>query len=185
MRFRKLPLYFVVSCSRALEGLPLQAVMQGLQSFKAECLREPMTLETLYISTIVAGSDAWQVDPLAEIASFSIPYLFAEGAGELALGAAFTLLNRSIEREVAPKSAGYVGDYCPLILVLLDRYPTDDWIGAARSVLNRSTPRIANCLTLLVGSEVRSEDFRHVAGLNPVDSLSPERLKHFFRWMEQ
>lgn len=113
MRVRKLPLYFVVSCSRSMEGEPLQALMQGLQSFKAECLREPMVLETLYASTIVAGSDAWQVDPLAEIDCFSIPYLFPEGVGELALGAAFRLLNRSIEREVTPKSIGCAGDYCP------------------------------------------------------------------------
>src|SRR5207244_3256081 len=100
------------------------------------------------------------------------------GAGELALGAAFTLVSNSIERELVPKSIGCPGDFCPLIFALVDRPPTDEWVTAATRLLNRSSPRIAAWLTILAGSQVAREDSRRVPGMNPiaVGDITPDTV---------
>ena len=86
MHSSRLPVYFIIGCSRSIDMEFLNAVMQGLESFKSACLQVPEAIETIHVSVITAGSDAWQIDPLVPIDRFVSPFLFQEGAGELALG---------------------------------------------------------------------------------------------------
>ena len=187
MRFRILPLYLVISCSGSMGKESLESVMQGIESLKETILQDPMASETLWMSVIVAGSDAWQIDPLVPIDRFNIPFLFQEGAGDLILGAAFKLVNSSINRELVPKSIGCSGDFCPLIFVLVDHAPTDDWVDAATSLLNRTSPRIGSWLTMLTGTKARREDYHYVPGMNLIElgNLQHDQLKAFFRWIDQ
>lgn len=187
MQFRRLPLYFVVSCSRSMGPDALYAVMEGLQSLKQTCMQNPVAIETLHVSVIAAGSDAWQKDPLAPIDRLDIPFLFPEGAGELALGAACTIANNCIEREVTPKSPGIPGDYRPLIVMCVNHSPSDNWVEPAKELLGRTSPPIGGCLTLLLGPDANEEDFRHVAGMNPVSprDVTPGMWTQVFRWLDQ
>ena len=159
----------------------------SLAVLKEDCLKDPMALEVLNVSVIAAGSDAWQKEARAPIDRFEIPFLFQEGGRELVLGAAFTVVSNCIHREVIPRSFDFPGDFCPLIAILVDRSPSDDWVEAASLLLNRTSPRIGSCLTLLAGSDVRKEDFHRVPRMNPVylSDVTCDTWKQGLRWIDE
>lgn len=183
--YRKLPLYFIIAGSPTLAKDSFEAIWNGFQSLKDTFMKDPYALETLHISVIQVSSDAWSIAPLTPIDSWRPPLLYPEGTGELALGAAFRILDFHIAQEVIPASTDFLGDWCPLIFIMVSNIPTDDWVDVTRSVLNRTSPSIGNCMTLLVGSDVKISDFSQVPGLNPMINPTAESFKQFFRWVYQ
>ena len=185
--YRKLPLYFIIGGSPTLGKDSFEAIWNGFQSLKDIFLKDPYALETLHISVIQVSSDAWSITPLTPINSWRPPVLYPEGTGELAFGAAIKILDNRISQDVIPASTAFKGDFCPLIFILVSSPPTDDWINVTKSVLNRTNPHLASCLTLLVGSDVKPSDFEQVPGLNPVILNNNTRglVSHFISWVDQ
>jgi uncharacterized protein YegL len=185
--YRKLPLYILVSGSSAMGKESFESIRIGFQTLKDTCMMDPFLIETLQISIIQMGSDAWSKDPMIPIHQWTPSLLFPEGKNELVLGAALTVLNYRIAQEVTPLSLVSKGDFCPLIVILVSSPPTDDWVDAATSVLNRTFPHLASCLTILVGSKVKASDFKQVSGLNPMylNEVTPKVWRDFFRWIDQ
>ena len=184
--YRKLPIYFLISGVPAIGKESFEAISEGFRSLKGALLQDPIAVETVHVCVIEAGSDAWAINQLTPVDRWQPPVLSWEGSGEFALGAAFRILEFRIANEVTSATAGFPGDWCPLIFILACKPPTDDWVDMARLVLNRSSPRIGHCLTLLVGTETKPSDFEFVSGLNPMnlDDASPGIFR-FFRWVDQ
>jgi len=181
---RRLPLYILISCSESMMGEPIEAVKSGISMLINSLRGEPQALETAYVSIILFTDIAWQAVPLTDLISFQEPELRA-GSNHSALGAAFSLLNESINREVVSPNYNHKGDFCPLVFVLTDRNPTDDWKSAAISLFERrryDIKLIICCAGFGVNPDIFKFITEHVIQLK---STSATDIGKFFEWRSQ
>jgi uncharacterized protein YegL len=133
---RRLPVYLLLDRSGSMFGEPIEAVKQGVKYMISELKKEPQAIETAYISVITFGSDARQDVQLTELAAFKEPQI--EANGTTSLGAALHILNNCFDNEVRKSTPTQKGDYKPLVFIMTDGEPTDDWENAAREIKQKS-----------------------------------------------
>jgi uncharacterized protein YegL len=162
-----------------MSGEPIEAVKNGVQTLVSTLRQDPYALETAYLSVITFDSAAKQVAPLTELASFQTPALKASGVTEL--GAGLSLLAERIEAEVAKTTAEIKGDWRPLIFIMTDGSPTDDWSkGLARLQQLRTGMIVACAAGHSAATSVLAQITEVVVQLDTADSNS---IKAFFKWV--
>ncbi len=87
--------------------------------------QDPYALETAYVSVITFDSTARQTVPLTDLLNFNLPSFSASGT--TALGEALSLTANRIDAEVQKTTAETKGDWRPLVFLMTDGGPTDDW----------------------------------------------------------
>lgn len=176
---RRLPIYLVLDTSGSMDGAPINAVNQGLQVFQAALRSDPRALETAYVSLITFDSQATQVVPLTDVGSFSPPVLKASGT--TAFGAALSLLDQCIAREVVSNStANHKGDWKPLVFVMTDGEPTDEWESAAHNLKGKGV----NIIACAAGD---GADEQMLKNLTPtvikLTDTNEQQVGAFFKWV--
>lgn len=114
----KLPIYFLVDCSNAMSGEPIEAVRQSINALLSDLKCDPSALETAYLSVITFDSTAQQVVPLTELLFFNLPEL-KTGGNSAVFGEALRVLKTCINRDV-----GY-GSWKPIVFIFSFSPPTD------------------------------------------------------------
>ncbi len=122
---RRLPVYLVLDVSGSMQGEPIEAVRQGVQLLISTLRKDPYALETAALSVILFDAKARQAVPLTELMAFQAPKI--EAGSTTSLGAALELTKTCIEREVQKTTADAKGDWKPLVFIMTDGHPTDDW----------------------------------------------------------
>lgn len=176
---RRLPVYLLLDCSGSMSGEPIEAVRQGIKALISELKGDPQALETAYLSVITFSSQAHQVTPLTELMLFKEPKLTASGT--TALGDALRLLNDCIKQEVYKSTSQQKGDWKPLVFILTDGVPTDNWERAANE-LKASKP--ANIIACAAGADADTSVLKKITEcVIMMNSLSPGDLSKFFAWV--
>jgi len=176
---RRLPVYLLLDTSGSMSGEPIEAVKNGVQVLISTLRQDPYALETAYLSVITFDSSAKQVVPLTELASFQTPSIVASGTTEL--GAALSLLGDRIEAEVGRTTADAKGDWKPLIFIMTDGSPTDDWKkGLDRLKKVRTGIVIACAAGPGADTSVLKQITEVVVQLDKADSNT---IKAFFKWV--
>lgn len=178
---RRLPVYLLLDCSESMAGPPLEAVEAGVASMLMALRKNPYAMETVHMSVITFDAKARQIVPLTEICSMAPPRLTIRPGTRL--GEALSLLADSMRREVVPTTPESKGDYRPLVFILTDGQPTDEW-GPAAERLRETRPRAANVYGIGCGDEVDFATLGRVADVCiHMRELSPEAFARFFVWM--
>jgi uncharacterized protein YegL len=176
---RKLPVYLVLDTSGSMSGEPIEAVKNGVQLLVSTLRQDPYALETAFLSVITFDSTARQVIPLSELASFQTPNLVATGV--TAFGAALTLLAERIEAEVAKTTTDAKGDWKPLVFIMTDGSPTDDWRRGLDKLKQVRTGMVIACAA---GQSAETAILKQITEIVvALDTADANTIKAFFKWV--
>lgn len=179
MSIRRLPVYILADCSGSMNGAPIESVKSGIRALHSELMGDPSAVESAYLSVITFDSNAQQIVPLTEITQFNPPEI--QAGGTTAFGAALSLLEEALEREVRKTSEEEKGDWKPLVFIFTDGAPTDRWDEAAGSL---KTNRPGNIIAVACGDQADPEILKSVTETVLVmKEMSPEAFKQFFKWV--
>ncbi|MGL6076680.1 MAG: vWA domain-containing protein [Fimbriiglobus sp.] len=176
---RRLPIYLVLDCSGSMAGEPIEAVRQGVKALLADLRGDPTALETAFLSVITFNSGAQQVCPLTELMLFQEPTL--DASGSTSLGEALKLVQQAVDTEVRKSTATQKGDYKPLVFIMTDGQPTDNWQAAADAI---KAKKLGNIIACAAGPGASTEPLKKVTEIVvKLDNLQPDTLKQFFKWV--
>lgn len=125
---RRLPVYLLIDTSESMVGPAIESVRTGLSAMLAALRKNPYALEMGALSVITFGGKAQKVTPLTEVYAFQAPALDVKPG--TTLGGAISILDQAISTEIVKTTPEQKGDYKPLVFVLTDGQPTDEWRSA-------------------------------------------------------
>jgi len=125
---RRLPIYLLVDTSESMVGPAIESVRTGLGAMLSALRKNPYALEMGAISIITFGGKAQRVAPLTEVYAFQQPELDIKPG--TTLGGAISILDQAILTEVVKTTPEQKGDYKPLVFIITDGEPTDEWRSA-------------------------------------------------------
>ena len=177
---RPLHFFWMVDCSSSMAGDRIGAVNHAIQ----ECI-EPMREEAagnpnaqLYIHTLKFASGAsWVTAEPVPIEEFAWEDVEANGITDM--GKAFELLAGQLSMPPMPDRA-----LPPVIVLLTDGYPTDDWKRPLEKLLKMPWSKKAVKVAIAIGKDAERSVLEAFTG-NPeavLDAGNPEVLTHFIKW---
>ena len=176
---RKLPVYLLIDTSGSMYGEPIEAVKNGMQALINALRQDPYALETAYLSVITFDNQANQVVPLTDLASFNAPSITAGGG--TSLGDALKLLSTRVDAEVTKTTADTKGDWKPMVFLMTDGGPTDDWQAGLREFQQRKFGVVVACAAGTgANTSVLQQITENVVMLDVADTAS---YTAFFKWV--
>lgn len=181
---RRLPVYLLLDASASMYGAPIMAVNEGVKLLHDQLMEMPIAVETVWVSMITFGTEAVQRVNLIPVTEFQPMELEAEGT--TSLGAAFELLEKSLDEEIHSGSATEKGDWRPLVYLLTDGDPTDDWEVVVERLNSRKEKRVGTIVALACGEEVDETVLKQITShVVRMENVNVDYLKNFFKWVSQ
>ena len=176
---RKLPVYLVLDVSGSMMGEPITAVETGVHTLVSALRQDPYALETAYLSVITFDSKAKQIVPLTELTAFQTPSI--QAGGTTSLGEALSLLAQKIDSEVTKTTFDTKGDWKPLVFIMTDGGPTDNWQKGLDEFRKRKIGMVVACAAgHSADINVLKQITECVVQLDTADSST---IKAFFKWV--
>lgn len=176
---RRLPVYLLLDTSGSMTGEPIESVKNGVQVMISTLRQDPQAIETAFISIITFGTRAQQLIPLTDLSSFQMVDL--QAAGTTSFGEALQLTASCIDSEVARTTAEKKGDWKPLVFIMTDGIPTDEWQDGLNEFKKRKTGYTVACAAgKNADTKILKQITDNVVQLDTVDSQS---ISKFFAWV--
>lgn len=177
---KRLPIYLLLDTSGSMSGEPIGAVQTGLQMLVSALRQDPQALESAHLSVITFDSAARQVVPLTELTTFQEPQLAASGT--TAMGEALKLVADCASREVRKSTPEMKGDWKPLVFIMTDGNPTDDFNAGLAAFKKGKWGITVACGVDGAQESVLKQITESVVMLKDSD---PKTLAAFFKWVSQ
>jgi von willebrand factor, type A len=162
-----------------MTGEPIEAVKNGVQMMIHSLRQNPQAIETAFVSIITFDSDAKQLIPLTDLASFQTVDL--KVAGTTALGAALSLLADKLENEVTKTTLEQKGDWKPIVFIMTDGVPTDDWQAGFQKLKAVKKGLIVGCAA---GNNADDKVLKEIADqVVRLSNTDADSIGKFFQWV--
>ncbi|MFZ4767747.1 MAG: vWA domain-containing protein [Roseimicrobium sp.] len=176
---RRLPVYLVLDCSGSMSGERIQQVKNGVQMLVSALRQDPQALETAFLSVITFDSSAHEAVPLTDLPSFQAPNITATGT--TAMGEALSLVADCARRDVKTASATQKADWRPMVFLMTDGTPTDDFQKGLARFKQEKWGAVVAC-------GVDSADvglLKQIAGeaVVTLSTTDAKALEAFFKWV--
>lgn len=176
---RRLPVYLLLDTSGSMNGEPIEAVKNGVQMMISSLRQNPQAIETAFLSVITFSSTASQLIPLTDLASFQMQDIKA--GGTTALGDALRLTAQCIDREVQQTTTEKKGDWKPLVFIMTDGIPTDNWQSGLAEFKRR---KVAFTVACAAGSSVDTTILKQITdNVVSLDTADGGSIAKFFAWV--
>ena len=176
---RRLPVYLLLDTSGSMTGEPIESVKNGVQMLLTALRQDPYALETAYLSIITFNSTAQQLMPLTELSLFQAPELVASGT--TALGDALELLSNKIETEVNKTTIETKGDWKPMVFIMTDGVPTDDW---EKKLPLFQSKKVGITVACAAGPSADTAPLKKITEIVvQLDSADAASIAAFFKWV--
>jgi len=176
---RRLPVYLLLDVSGSMSGEPIEAVKNGVQMLVAALRQDPQALETAHLSVITFGSQAQQIIPLTDLASFQTPDL--QAGGVTAMGEALAMVATKVDTEIVKSTHDAKGDWKPLMFILTDGEPTDDFQRGINEFKKRKFGMVVACGA---GAGANENNLKLITeNVVKLDTANTDSLKQFFKWV--
>lgn len=176
---RRLPVYLVLDISGSMTGEPIEAVKNGVQVLVSTLRQDPYALETAFLSVITFDSSARQIVPLTELSMFQMPDI--QATGTTSLGEALSLLANKVNTEVAKTTVEVKGDWKPLVFLMTDGEPTDNWQKGLNDFKNQKFGMVVACAA---GSGANTSILKQITEVVvQLDTADSATIKAFFKWV--
>ncbi|TKG95196.1 VWA domain-containing protein [Puteibacter caeruleilacunae] len=176
---RRLPVYLLIDVSYSMKGAPLNAVQSGVEKLATELRRNPHALETAYLSVLTFADNAKVDVELTELPMFQAPIF--ETRGLTALGKGLKELSARISQEVRKSTQEQKGDWKPLVFIMTDGAPTDNWKVGLKEFQSIKTGVVVACAAGKgADTTVLKEITPNVVKLATADEDS---IGEFFKWV--
>jgi uncharacterized protein YegL len=160
-------------------GEPIEAVKNGMQILVSALRQDPYALETAHLSVITFDTNVRQVVPLSELTSFNMPDIQATGV--TSLGAALKLLAERSDAEVTKTTAEVKGDWKPMVFIMTDGGPTDDWQAGLAEFRKRKFGIVVACAA---GPGADTACLKQITdNVVTLDTADTSSLRAFFKWV--
>lgn len=176
---RRLPVYILLDTSGSMAGEPIEAVKNGVQMMLHSLRQNPQAIETAFVSIITFDTDAKQLVPLTDLASFQM--IDIKASGVTSLGAALSLLADKVESEVRKTTLEQKGDWKPMTFIMTDGIPTDDWQSGLNKLKTNYKGLIVGCAA---GQGADDTILKQITeSVVRLDSADSESIAKFFQWV--
>ena len=178
MSARRLPVYFVIDCSRSMNGELMDQVRRSISSILADLRSDPFAVDSVHLSLVVFSDSARQLIPLTPLTKFQLPELAPAGA--TALGAAFQLLTECLDHEVRRPTPSVKGDLQPLVFLMTVGHASDNWRGPAEEFRRAAVAKLFVCTPF---GPINRDVLDSLPGTHiSLSETSSAGLKGFFKW---
>ena len=162
-----------------MTGEPIESVNKGVQTLVTALRQDPFALETAHLSVITFDTYAAQVVPLTDLMVFQAPNIIAWGA--TCLGKALELVSEKIDTEVVKTTMETKGDWKPMVFIMTDGVPTDDWEKGLKIFKTKSVGAIIACS---VGKHAKTDILKKITDIVVELETADERtISAFFKWV--
>lgn len=175
---RRLPVYLLLDTSGSMGGEPIEAVKNGVQVMISSLRSNPQAQETAYISVITFDSSARQIIPLTDLGTFQM--LDIQATGTTSLGEALKVVSNCIDKEVAKTTPETKGDWKPLVFIMTDGSPTDDWQSGLAEFKKRKTAFTVACAA---GSGADTSVLKQITDNVVSLDTDTQSIAKFFAWV--
>lgn len=176
---RRLPVYLLLDTSGSMSGEPIEAVKNGVQIMTSSLRQNPQAIETAFISIITFDSAARQIIPLTDLGSFQMKDI--QATGTTAFGEALKLVSSCIKNEVKKTTAESKGDWKPLVFIMTDGIPTDDFESGVDEFKKCTVGMVVACAA---GSGADSSILKKLTdNVVTLDTLDTATMQKFFQWV--
>lgn len=179
---RRLPVYVLLDCSESMIGPGIEGLRIAVEAMLRELRRNPQALDTVWLSFVTFDSEARQVMPLTPVEDVQIPSLQVRPG--TSLGGALRLTAESIRKEVKRTTVTEKGDFRPLIFLITDGQPTDEWRSAIKELHTGTKTRPANIYAIGCGADVDLAQLGEITDIVlQLDKVNADGFAKLFVWL--
>jgi len=181
---RPLHFFFIADCSGSMHAdgkiqALNQAIREALPHMKKAAEDNPQA-QVLVRAVRFSSGASWHVAAPTPIADFTWTDLTAGGVTDL--GKALKLVAE--ELRIPPMSQRALP---PVIILITDGEPTDDWAGGVKALMDQPWGRKAVRLAIAIGDDANPEILQKFIGmpsseLKPLQANNPECLVQYIKW---
>lgn len=179
------PLVLVLDCSGSmLEDNKVSLLNEGLKTLEAELKSDPIAARCGRVLVISFGGDnnVEMMGDWTDAMDFTAPTLMAGGLTPL--GAAMRCALDEIESQKKQMRSAGVSYKRPIVMLLSDGEPTDEWQQVAAECKSAETAHKVNVMPIGIGSQANKKilaEFSNKGALN----LSGLKFKELFIWLSR